>query len=451
VSPNRGKRRPTSGKGKAGGKGPLRSPSAREAAHRLGLLIFGSTLLILFVVLAIAEGIGQPSIPSGDVILVENVPGDGGNISKAEFDHALELAATQGQLKEAPKPGTPKYEELKEGALTSLIEAAWLEGQGAEMGVEPDDQEIAKEFKKIKKETFPKPSEFKKFIKESGFTSEDIDERVKLQIVKTEIEKQLMESEPKPSDSEIENYYEAAKATQYTQPASRDIRVIVNKDKAKVEAAQQKLAKDSSEASWKKVAKEYSTDTQSKNNGGLRPALTEAAAEEPLKAKAFAAPQGQLEGPLKGPQGFYLFEVVKLTPEQAQPLDQVKSTISTQLAEQMKSQEFARFVAGFGSRWHARTFCASGYVFERCANFKANGHSQEASPACYEANPKEGLPEGGCPAPVPQLKPALPGSVNPVAPEGQRLSQRPQPANLEAEAAGLEGIPGATGVPPTAP
>ena len=59
-----------------------------------------------------------------------------------------------------------------------------------------------------------------------------------------QVEKKVTDSAPKPSESEIEDYYEAAKSTQYVKEASRNVRVILNKDKAKVEAAKKELEKD---------------------------------------------------------------------------------------------------------------------------------------------------------------------------------------------------------------
>ena len=88
MSPDQG-RRGTSGKG-GGGKA-----SGPAAARRLGLLIFGVAFLVLFVVVAIADGVGDPSIPSGDVALVEDAPGDTGEVTEAEVEHAIELAAAQ--------------------------------------------------------------------------------------------------------------------------------------------------------------------------------------------------------------------------------------------------------------------------------------------------------------------------------------------------------------------
>jgi hypothetical protein len=82
------------------------------------------------------------------------------------------------------------------------------------------------------------------------------------------------------------------------------------------------------------------------------------------------------------------------------------------------------------------------FLFERCSNFEGTGHPANVLPACYEENPKGGRP-ADCPAPVTQSSPALPGTVSVIAPQGQRMAQRPRPEALEELPA--PGLPGAGG------
>ncbi|MDX6609169.1 MAG: foldase protein PrsA [Solirubrobacterales bacterium] len=413
--------------------------------QRLVLLAFAALFILLFVILAIAQGIGHPSVPAGAVAVVEDAPDDLGTVTKGEFQHALEQAAAQAKVTPVPKPGDEKYEELKETALGEALDAIWIQGQAEGMGISVTPKEIAEELKKLKKKAFKTEQQYKEFLKEARFTQADVNQRVKIQLLSEQIQKQVTEETPVPSKTEIEDYYEAAKSSQYTTPESRDIRVIKNKDKAQVEEAKAALEKDDSNKSWEKVAKKYSTDT-TKSTGGLQSAVTEGALGEPLDVAVFAAPQGEIKGPLKE-GGNTVFEVMKITPEKVQSLDEAKSQISAQLAEQAKQQNFAAFVQHYGTKWQSRTFCAAGYVIARCANFKSDGRPPEANEACYEANPK--TPPEACPAPVPQVKPAQPGTVSPLNPEGQKLAQRPRPAKLEAAAPEGEVpggvVPGATG------
>ena len=130
--------------------------------------------------------------------------------------------------------------------------------------------------------------------------------------------------------------------------------------------------------------------------------MTEGQLAEPLDAAVFAAPQGELEGPLleAKTKTYTVYEVMNVTPEKVQSLDETKSQISAQLAEQAKQETFGRFVRGYGSRWTSRTFCSADFLIKRCANFKGDGRAPEAEPACFEADPK--TPAKACPAPIPR-------------------------------------------------
>jgi parvulin-like peptidyl-prolyl isomerase len=396
------------------------------AIRRLGLLVFGVLFVVLFAIVAAAEGLGDPSVSSGDVAVVEEAPEDAGTITEEEFDRSLEQSAAASGKKAVPKPDDPAYDELKEAALGSLLDAAWLKGQAAEMDISVTEAEVAKEFKKLKDENFKSEAEYRKFLKDSNFTQADVDSRVELQMLSTQIQEQITEGTPEPSQGDIENYYEAAKATQFTQPATRDIRLIVNKDQKKAEEAKAELEKDSSAASWKTVAKNFSEDDLTKNKGGLQKGLAEGSLEEPLNEQVFETPEDRVEGPVKTARGYNVFVVENSTPESVQELATVESQIKTQLEQQAEQESFTAFVADYTTRWQSRTFCADEFTIERCANFKGDAHPATAPPACYEEDPKQ--PAEACPAPVFQLIPAMPGTVTPVEPRGTPLAQRPIPA-----------------------
>jgi parvulin-like peptidyl-prolyl isomerase len=442
VSPDRG-RKGTSGKG-GGGKA-----SGPVAAHRLGLLVFGVVFVALFAIVAISVGVGDPSVPSGDAALVEDTPGDIGKVPVAKVEHAIELAAGQAGEKTTPKPGDPKYDEAKEAAVNSILEGIWIQGLANQWGIEVSDKEVAAEVKKVKKESFKSEAEFQKFLKESHFTPADIHERVLIQTLSKELQEQLKEKAAAPSQSEIKAYYEAAKDTQFTQKPSRDVRTILTKERKKAEEAAAALSKDNSAKNWAKVAKKYSEDPTTKESGGLQKEVQEGTLEEPLNAEIFSTPEGELKGPTKGKGGYVVYEVVNSTPESVQELKTVESQIQSTLAQRDEQEYFANFVSSFQTEWKQRSFCASGFTTERCANFKGSGHAATAPEGCYEADPKGGLPEA-CPAPVSQLVPALPGTVTPLEPKGKPLAQRPIPkAEAGKEEEGATGLPEGAVPPPT--
>lgn len=395
--------------------------------QRLALLVLSSAIVLLFVGFAIAQGIGHPSVPSGDAAVIEDAPEGLGTVSEQQLHHAIEVAAAAAQVTPVPSPGDKKYDELQETALGEIFDSIWIQGQAAEMGFSATPKEVAEELKKLKKQAFKTERQYREFLKESHYTKKDVDDRVKVQILSTKIQEQLSKEKPTPSSGEIEDYYDAAKADQYTQEEKREARALTFKDRAEAKKAKAELEEDDPVKSWKMLGAK-SVNPSDKKTGGLvnDTAEAEGTAPEPLHAALFAGAQGQVEGPLHTNAGYEIYEVLKITPESVQSLKEVKPQISSQLAEQASQQDFARFIRNYTSRWESRTFCASDALIERCANYNGSGHPAEANPACYEADPK--TPAETCPAIVGQVKPAEPGTVNPLAREGTKLPQRPRPA-----------------------
>lgn len=106
------------------------------------------------------------------------------------------------------------------------------------------------------------------------------------------------------------------------------------------------------------------------------------------------------------------------------------------LLEALQQEAFREFDVEFRQRWQPRTFCADSVVIDQCGNYPPFGRSYMYPRACAEADPKE-VPAEGCPAPVPQNAPAVPGSVTVLKPEGEPKAQRPFPEAIpEGESAG---------------
>jgi parvulin-like peptidyl-prolyl isomerase len=427
---------------KAGQRGkPGRDKDRAGGRGRLALIGFAALFVLLFAGFAITQGLAAPSVPSGDVAKVTHLPDELGAISQKEFDHALEQQAAQAKLKKAPEPGSDKYEEMKESALGELLDQRWIKGEAEELGITVTDKQVEEEFAQIKKQSFPTKGAYDKFLKESKFTQEDVNDRVELQVLSTAIQEQVSGETPPLSPSEVESYYEAEKEAQFTEKESRDIRVVINKDKGEVEEAKKKLEADNSPASWKKVAKKYSVDPTSNAKGGLQKGITEELLRGELKKAIFGGATGELSGPIKFQSNYVLVEVVKLNPEKVKPLAEVKPQIEETLTSEKQQAFFSEFISSYQSKWESRTICADDYLIKRCSNYKGNGHPTNASPACFEADPK--TPAKECPSVVTPISPALPGSVTEQKPKGEPFPQRPLPESSGEEGASTELPPGA--------
>jgi len=439
---------------------------ARPAKRKLA--IFLAVILVAVVALVAAtSGLGQPGLPEGDVAYVDDV--DNGGITQDQLDAGIEQAAAQGGLPKAPAPDDPQYQALHDQALQSLILAVWVEGEAKDRGITVTQDDIDSELANIKKQSFSSEAEFNKFVKQSKFTDADVQEQVKLTLLRDRLEQAIVK-QPTISDDEIEKFYDV-NIDSFKQPASRDVRVILNSSQAQAEQAKKALESDDSDASWKKVASQYSQDQATKDRGGLLEGLTEGQGDPQLEDQAFSASEGAIVGPFKTDRGYYVLQVAKITPETTQPLDQASAAIKQQLVSAKQQQIAADFQTDFTDKWTARTICAEGQEIALCSNYVA----PEAEPVpgqpvappvlstkpiepgtstiSIDGTPAQGLPQGPQPPATDAAATQLPAGAVPIGPDGAPATGAPSTAAPSTAAPGTTAPPtaGATPPPATAP
>jgi foldase protein PrsA len=403
--------------------------------------VLAVALVITTAGYAIGRGLGGPSVPSDAVAVVQDAPD--GTISTADFQAALTQTAAGQGLPKPPSPSDPQYPQLRDAAMSDVLLTRWVRGEAEERGITVSDTEVAN----FIKQQFGNAAQFRKQAKQANFTVPQARERIReVFLPSQQIQQEVLPKNPTVSDAQVSDFYQANKS-QFQQPETRDVRQIVNKDKAKVEQAKSLLEKDNSSKSWKKVAAKYSTDTATKSNGGLRQGVTKGQNEPILDQQISSASQGPLIGPFKGQAGYYLIEVDKITPAQTTPLSSVSSQIKQQLSSGAQQEAAQAFQQDFVDKWVSRSVCAPGYVMDRCSNFTVHD-------ACSGDDSGESGDVGktGCPTFVPSTAPVAPGKATVFpgqAPQG--LPQGPlQPAPSTAAQPGVIGPPGAPQLPPGA-
>ena len=380
-----------------------------SSTRKIGLIGFGVLLVLLFAGFAVTSGIGNPSVPEDDVALVEEVPDDLGNISKKDYDIAFRQAWKRGGLQKAPAPDDAQYDQIKEAAMNDLLDQAWLTGEASELGVTASDREVENQFRSIRDDQFPNEAAYQKFLKDSGFTNEQVLERVKLQVLSTKIEEKIRDDVEPPSESEIEAAYEES-IDVYRTPESRDILLVVTSSDKSTEAVEKALAEDDSDKSFRRLAREYSVNP-SKSQGG-KTVASEGTFPDPAGSAIMDASEGAVEGPIAVDDENYFFKVTKVNPEETQPLSEVEEQIKQQILPTKQQEALSAFVSDYTAKWTSRTFCAEDYLVARCQNFKGDGRNPAADPACFEDDAGDSDREQplSCPAAVTANAPAAPGS-----------------------------------------
>jgi parvulin-like peptidyl-prolyl isomerase len=404
------------------------SKRARVAAIALGALLVG-----LFVIVAAAQGLGNPEPGDGEIAVVEDAPD--GTITQEQLDRAVEQTAARQGLQEVPASDDPQYELLQEAAISDLLLGIWVRGEAEERGIEVTDREIDEELQTVIEQQFGDQKGFERFLEQSSFTEEEARERIELQLISDRIQGEVLPEEPPISDEEVNAFYDE-NAAQFEQPETRDVRQILTKTEAEAQDALDRLEQDDSTKSWEEVAKDVSIDEATSSTGGLREGVVQGQTEGLLDQQIFAAPTGELVGPFGTDEGFYVIEVENVNPAETTPVSEVRDQIVQTLASARQQELAQAFQEDFVVKWSSRTFCAPAFRIDRCSN------ADPPPDACTE----ELADTQGCDAPVPSTRPQQPGTTGVFgAPAPQGLPQGPITPAAEQPAGGVP--PGLTPLP----
>jgi foldase protein PrsA len=355
-----------------------------------------------FFVLTIALAACGGGLPGNSVVKV-----DSQTIKRSTFDHWLQIAAVSAQGQQNPSATTPpkvtvpdaptfakcvankkktaakpakgqpeptdaqlkqqcqtQYDGLKKQVLSFLIRSTWLDNEAKSMKINVPDKDVQKQIDAAKKQAFPKPADFQKFLTKQGLTEADVFYQQRSQLLEQKITQKITKGKDKVTDAQIQAYYDKNKQ-RFATPERRDLRIVLTKDKAK--AAQAKRALDSGQP-WKTVTKKYSIDQASKGQGGKLAGVAKGQQEKALDAAVFAAPKDKTTGPVKTQFGWYVFAVTKITPAKQQSLDQSKASIKQILSSTNQQKALQAFGKDYRKRWKGKTDCRKGYVTDDCKN-----------------------------------------------------------------------------------
>ncbi|HYF27449.1 MAG TPA: peptidyl-prolyl cis-trans isomerase [Baekduia sp.] len=336
-------------------------------------------------------------------------------VKKATFDHWMNIAAisssgAQGgaakavvpkppefaecvanKKKTAPAPakGQPKptdatfksqckqeYEGLRDQVMQFLISAQWILGEAADRDVKVSDAEVKKQFDQTKEQSFGDDKAYRDFLKNSGYVQEDLLYRIKLDQLSNKLRDKVTKGTDKVSDKEIQDYY-TKNQERFSQPERRDLRIVLTKDKAKADQAKAAIA---SGQSFSAVAKRFSIDQASKEQGGVLLAVAKGQQEKALDEAVFGAKRGELVGPVKTQFGYYVFKVQKITAPSKQSLKESEGTIKSLLASEKQQKALDEFVKDFRKTWRDRTNCREGFVTQDCKNGEEPKETDTVSP-----------------------------------------------------------------------
>jgi foldase protein PrsA len=261
-----------------------------------------------------------------------------------------------------------QFKQLSSQVLNSLITDYWYQAEAAKQHLTVTNAQVMRTFETAKRAGFPTEAQFQAYLAQTGLTLQD----VLFQFRVTALYGKLAAKHPaKVTPAAIQAYYNSH-LTQFTTPERRDIRIVLASTNAKALAAQAALK---SGKSWSAVAKQYSIDPTSKNNGGLLVGVTHGQQDQALDAAAFTAPVNKLLGPVHGQFGYYVFEVTKIKPTKTTTLAAAAPQIQQTLTTQLQTNAAKVITAQARKDWLSKTTCRAPYIVSSCSGYKKSSAS----------------------------------------------------------------------------
>ena len=155
----------------------------------------------------------------------------------------------------------------------------------------------------------------------------------------------------KPNEEEVRGYYEQNK-NQFTTPEERrasHILIAFGEDKeASKKKAEEVLAKvKANPADFAKLAKEFSIDGGSAQQGGDLDFFPRGMMVKPFEDATFSAKQGDIVGPIESDFGWHIIYVTDIRPSAIRPFEAVRSDIEAEYIGQMALREFSEKAEDF--------------------------------------------------------------------------------------------------------
>ena len=408
------------------------------------------SLLLVLPVLALA--VASCGGPGDDEVAVIKAPSGEVSISQAEFKRYLGQQLTQDQGKalneitplnppafkeciaakrEALPEGSQRsgndaslkkecaaeYKTSSETAFTRMINLYWMKSESERRDLPLRKSALARERQTLIDQTFQGEKNYKEFLQQSGLTEKDVELNLIAGLAQQQIIADATEgTDAEPTENELRREFRL-KREQLVQPETRDLRVIKAKNEADAKAAKAAIEAGKS---WKDVAKQYSTDTLTKEQGGSVIATTQADQPVEFAGTVFKAKAGELLGPIKGSlDAWWVVKVQKVTPEVQPKFEEQKQSLASQLQQTRQQEAIQKLSTSFQRRWANNTSCADDFQ-----QLVVCGGPGDDSQAAEDVSPS------------PPLKPLRWAEPLPISPEDQLLQQQQQQQQQQQGAAG---------------
>jgi foldase protein PrsA len=275
---------------------------------------------------------------------------DGSPIYMSEVQSQLDRITKQHTTAAQKKAFEQQKKQITAQILDLLIDEKVYTIEANTMGIKVTDAQTETEVNNTIKR-FPSQAEFDKALKDAGMTMDDLRAYTKTRLITDQVNKKVVGA-VSVTEAEMKDYYDK-NTTQFVDPETVTASHILVKTEAEAKTI---LDQINAGADFATLAKEKSTDSASKANGGALAPFSKGQMVAEFETAAFAMQPGDPPQIVKTQFGWHIIKVTARTVQKQRTYEESKASIQSMLKSQKESTKVKTWLDGVKKKMTIKKF-----------------------------------------------------------------------------------------------
>lgn len=234
-------------------------------------------------------------------------------------------------------------------ALNELVDQLLLEQEAKKLGIYVTDDEVKQSIANIKQQFGMSDEKMQEVLNKENLTPEQLNKQWKLQLLSNKIVGAKLKGKIAVTEDEIRDlykqYYGDIENFEEVKIAQILITYNIDNEMAAEEKAQKVADLARSDDDFKKLVKEYSDDTSSKDTGGLLGYFQKGELVEELDEAISNMKVGETSDPVKTSSGFHIVKVLDIKSLDESSVDKYREQLKYELYKEKAAKELNKFIS----------------------------------------------------------------------------------------------------------